>query len=121
MITGVNHAQITIPGGLEGEARAFYCGLLGFEELPKPESLAGRGGFWMRAGDFDVHVGVEEGFDRSQTKAHLAYEVTDLAHWRERLSGAGVEILEGVPIPGFDRFEFRDPFANRVELIQATG
>lgn len=119
MVTGLHHAQITIPRGHEDQARTFYCGVLGFEEFDKPESLAGRGGFWMKAGVFDVHVGVEDGFDRSKTKAHLAYAVTDLVHWRDVLTKAGVEILEGVPIPGFDRFEFRDPFANRVEMIQA--
>jgi hypothetical protein len=26
--------------------------------------------------------------------------------------------IEGIPVPGFDRFEFRDPFGNRVELLQ---
>lgn len=28
MITGFNHAQITIPSGKEQEARLFYCELL---------------------------------------------------------------------------------------------
>jgi hypothetical protein len=27
-------------------------------------------------------------------------------------------LFEGAPIPGYDRFEFRDPFGNCVELIQ---
>ena len=51
----------------------------------------------------------------------MAYAVTDLAGWRARLTEAGVEILDGVPIPGYERFEFRDPFGNRFELIQAMG
>jgi SAM-dependent methyltransferase len=38
--------------------------------------------------------------------------------WRQRLSEAGLEILESIPIPGFDRFETRDPFGNRLEFIQ---
>ena len=33
---------------------------------------------------------------------------------------AGVDLIEGIPIPGYDRFEFRDPFGNRVEFIQAS-
>jgi hypothetical protein len=90
---------------------------LQFVEIPKPESLAHRGGFWMRVGTLDVHVGTEDDVDRSSTKAHLAYAVDNLNYWRERLTMAGVEILAGLPIPGFDRFEFRDPFGNRVELI----
>ena len=29
-----------------------------------------------------------------------------------------IQAIEGVPIPGFDSFEFRDPFGNQVEVIQ---
>ena len=31
-IRGLHHAQITIPPGAEGEARAFYCGVLGLAD-----------------------------------------------------------------------------------------
>jgi len=34
------------------------------------------------------------------------------------LEAAGIHIGVSVPIPGFARFEFRDPFGNRVEIIQ---
>jgi catechol 2,3-dioxygenase-like lactoylglutathione lyase family enzyme len=64
-----------------------------------------------------VHVGTEEGVARGATRAHVAYAVTDPAAWRARLAAAGVDLLDGIPIPGRDRFEFRDPFGNRVELI----
>jgi Glyoxalase/Bleomycin resistance protein/Dioxygenase superfamily len=43
--------------------------------------------------------------------------VNDLAGWRDRLARAGVVVEPGFPIPGYDRFEFRDPFGNRVEMI----
>lgn len=119
MILGIDHVQITVPPPAIAQARAFYCGLLGLPEIEKPEGLRKRGGFWLQVGDRQVHVGVEEGVDRPATKAHVAYAVRDLAGWRERLAAAGVEVLEGVPIPGFDRFEFRDPFNNRVEFIEA--
>jgi catechol 2,3-dioxygenase-like lactoylglutathione lyase family enzyme len=119
LILKVQHAQITIPKGAETEARKFYCDFLGLKEVPKPESLQGRGGFWMEIGAFQVHVGTEDGFDRTKTKAHVAYQVEDLDGWRERLSATGVEILEGVPIPKYRRFEFRDPFGNRVEFLEA--
>ena len=120
-ILGLHHAQITIPAGAEEDARRFYCGVLGLRETPKPKSLAGRGGFWLEVGGQQVHVGAEDGVERAATKAHLAYLVDDLEAWRERLAGEGVAALEGVAIPGFTRFEFRDPFGNRVELIQARG
>ena len=119
----VHHVQITIPRGAEAAGRAFYCDVLGMVEVPKPQSLAGRGGFWLSpAGGHDhtllVHVGTEDGVDRAATKAHVAYEVTDIAGWKDRLAQHCIRVLDSEPIPGFDRFEFRDPFGNRVELIQ---
>ena len=120
MITGIHHAQITVPPDKVDAAREFYCGVLGLEEIPKPESLKGRGGFWLSVGPLSVHVGIEDGVDREKTKAHVAYAVRDLASWRNKLGAVGIEVMDGVPIPGFDRFEFRDPFGNRVELIEPT-
>ena len=120
MILGIHHVQITVPPDAVAQARAFYCGVLGLAEVEKPEALRERGGFWLQAGDRQVHVGVESGVDRRASKAHVAYAVRDLAAWRQRLTAAGVQFLECVPIPGYDRVEFRDPFGNRVELIEAV-
>lgn len=120
MILSVHHAQITIPKGAEDDARAFYCDLLGLKEIKKPESLSGRGGFWLEVGDRQVHVGTEDGVERDRTKAHVAYLVDDLEWARERLKANDINILEGIPIPGYSRFEFRDPFGNRVEFLQTT-
>ncbi|GER86654.1 glyoxalase [Dictyobacter vulcani] len=117
-ITGVHHAQITIPVGTEEQARHYYCHLLGLPEVEKPDSLKGRGGFWLQVGDRQVHVGVEDGFERTSTKAHLAYQVTDLSSWKQKLEAHNFSILDGIPIPGYDRFETRDPFGNRLEFIQ---
>jgi catechol 2,3-dioxygenase-like lactoylglutathione lyase family enzyme len=118
MIEGLDHAQISIPTGKEDEARKFYCQFLGLREVEKPGNLKGRGGFWLDLGNAQVHVGAEDGIDRAKTKAHVAYRVSDLSYWRERFKENGTEIIEGTPIPGCDRFEFRDPFGNRVEMIQ---
>ena len=118
MILGVHHAQVTIPPGTEERARDFYCKLLGFREVEKPENLKNRGGFWMQLPNLQVHVGTEEGFDRTKTKAHVAYAVDDLSKVRELLRGQGIEPQDGLPIPGYDRFECRDPFGNRLEFIQ---
>lgn len=117
-IRRLHHAQITVPKGAEAEARDFYCALLGLPEVDKPASLAGRGGFWLAVGDQQVHVGTEDDVDRLRTKAHLAYEVDDVAAWRARFAAHGIAMAEQPPIPGFDRFEIRDPFGNRIEFIQ---
>jgi catechol 2,3-dioxygenase-like lactoylglutathione lyase family enzyme len=120
MITGIDHVQITVPADGVDQARAFYCGLLGLREVEKPDSLKGRGGFWIQVGDRQVHVGIEEGVDRRTSRAHVAYAVVGIDGWRSRLAAAGVEAIEGIPIPGCKRFEFRDPFGNRVEFLEAS-
>jgi catechol 2,3-dioxygenase-like lactoylglutathione lyase family enzyme len=117
-IRRLHHGQVSIPKNSEDQARAFYCGVLGMREISKPASLEGRGGFWLELGDIQVHFGVEDGVDRRATKAHLAYEVSGLAQWKEKLSGVGIEAKAGIPIPGYERFEFRDPFGNRVEFLE---
>lgn len=117
-IIGLHHAQITIPTAAEAEGRAFYCDLLQLKEIPKPKSLRDRGGFWLRVGEHVVHVGTQEGVERQSIKAHLAFEVTELKHWRRVLDDYGLEILESAPIPGCDRFECRDPFGNRLEFVE---
>ena len=117
-IQRLHHGQVSIPKGAEPEARAFYCGVLGLREIPKPDSLQGRGGFWAELGDLQIHFGVEDGVDRRATKSHLAYEVSDLGGWRRTLADAGIIAKDGIPIPGFERFEFRDPFGNRVEFLE---
>ncbi|MCC3374029.1 VOC family protein [Cohnella sp. REN36] len=121
MIRGIHHVQITIPKGGEAEARAFYCGVLGLPEVEKPTSLQGRGGLWVRVGDRDVHIGTEDGVDRTATKAHIAYEVESVPAVAALLRRHGIEPIASVPIPGYDRFEFRDPFGNRAECIQPIG
>ena len=118
---GIDHVQITIPTGMEGAARAFYCDVLGLVEIPKPDSLAGRGGLWLALGELQIHIGTEDGVDRTTTRAHIAYRVSDLALWQARLQSAGCNIFESMPIPGHDRFETRDPFGNRIEFISSTA
>ena len=121
MLKAVHHAQVSIPVGGEDEARRFYSGILGMTEIPKPESLAGRGGFWLELNGFQVHFGTEDGIDRTRSKAHLAYLVAGLEDWRRRLTEAGCTIMDGIPIPGYERFEFRDPFGNRVEFLESIS
>ena len=118
MIRGIHHIQLTVPKGTEKEARRFYCQTLGLAEIDKPASLVERGGLWLRVRDRQVHIGVEDGVDRRATKAHVAYEVSDLAGWKAKLTTLGIEVVESIPIPGYDRFEFRDPFGNRIEFLQ---
>ena len=118
MIIGIHHAQLTIPKGLEQDARRFYCGVLELTEVQKPKSLEGRGGLWLQVGALQVHIGAQDDIDRKKSKSHVAYEVSDIAQWKKTLHEQGIETVDGIPIPHCERFEFRDPFGNRVEFIE---
>ena len=109
----IDHVQVAAPPGCEAEARAFYGGVLGLRELPKPEALRARGGVWFEL----LHVGVEDEFAPAR-KAHPAFAVDDLEGLAARI-GDGVQWDDAVP--GVRRFYARDPFGNRLEFVEGTS
>ncbi len=115
MVIGVNHVQVNVPTADHSKARDFYLGFLGMREIHRPEVFKS-GGTWMNAGSFEVHIGLEDGVERT-TRAHIAYQVTDIDAWRKKVSDAGHKIVEQPKIPNYNRFHFRDPFGNNIELI----
>ncbi len=120
-VTGLDHVQVAAPAGCEGAARAFYGGVLGLEEIPKPAGLADRGGCWFRAGQHELHVGVDAAFVPA-AKAHPGLAVSSEPALREladRLEAAGavVEWADAAEIGGRPRFHVRDPWGNRLELL----
>jgi catechol 2,3-dioxygenase-like lactoylglutathione lyase family enzyme len=121
VILGLHHVQITVPTSMESAAVDFYENVLGLAQIDKPASLKDRGGVWFQLGGLELHLSVEEGVNRRATKAHVAYRVADLEYWRKRMLENDVTPVESVPIPGYDRFEARDPFGNRIEFIQRLG
>jgi catechol 2,3-dioxygenase-like lactoylglutathione lyase family enzyme len=120
MIRRIHHVQITIPPDREAEARRFYLELLGLREIEKPKNLRPTG-FWVQVGDRSVHVSTENGVNRLATRAHVAYEVSDLDHWRARVSEAGFTVEDQAPFWNVRRFHLRDPFGNQIELLQQTS
>ena len=120
---GYDHVQVCCPPGGEDEARAFYAGVLGLAEVPKPAALAGRGGCWFQVGAGQgLHVGVLDPFTPS-TMGHPALRVADkgaLDDLVEHLQGAGVAVdWADVPIAEA-RCKLHDPFGNLVELLVGT-
>lgn len=116
-VLGIDHVQIASPRGGDDDARAFYGGLLGMEEVPKPEAIRARGGCWFRAGAQELHVGVEDPFAPAR-KAHPGLVASDLHQIRARLAAAGVPYEDDAKIAGVDRLFVHDPFGNRLELRQ---
>ncbi|MFC6960997.1 VOC family protein [Halocatena marina] len=113
----IDHVQLCIPVGTEPEAREFYETLLGFEEISKPEALRSNGGLWFRANSIELHLGIEKN-DSRRSKRHPAFEVSNLDATRAHLEENGVEITDETPIPGRERFSFRDPFEHRIEIVE---
>src|SRR5882757_8347054 len=73
VIAVIHHVQVMCPAGAEDRQRAFYTGVLGWAELPKPPLLAVRGGCWFQVpGAGELHVGADADF-RPATKAHPAF------------------------------------------------
>lgn len=115
----LDHVQLAMPGRGEAEVRAFYGGLLGLDELEKPDALKARGGVWFACGASQLHLGVEADF-RPARKAHPAFIVADLDRVRARLAAAGRPIVDDDALPGVRRFFTEDPFGNRIELIEGA-
>jgi catechol 2,3-dioxygenase-like lactoylglutathione lyase family enzyme len=118
-VIGIDHVQLAMPAGREDEARAFYAGLLGIPEKPKPEELARRGGVWFESDLVKLHLGVEADF-RPARKAHPALLVRELRGLVGRLRAAGVDVVEDA-LAGYDRVYVADPFGNRLELMEPLG
>jgi catechol 2,3-dioxygenase-like lactoylglutathione lyase family enzyme len=116
----IDHVQIAIPAGGEEQARRFYGAFLGLKEIEKPANLQNRGGVWFRTGNVHLHLGVDPAF-RPAERAHVAFRVTGLAATRRRLEAAGYIVAEDEPLPGFDRFYVKDPFGNRLELLEPSA
>ena len=116
-IYALDHVQLAMPPQQEEQARAFYAGVLGLNEVPKPPQLAKRGGVWFEAGTLKLHLGVEKEF-RPAKKAHPALLVKGLPALIQRCQDAGYPIASAIPLAGYQRVYVYDPFGNRIELME---
>ncbi|MFP8959902.1 glyoxalase [Streptomyces nanhaiensis] len=120
MIEALDHVQLAAPRGSEEVLRAFYAGLLGMAETPRPPALAARGGCWFEAGSVRLHLGIEDGF-RPALKAHPGLRVADVDTLAARLADAGHPVAWDDSVPGVRRFHSADPVGNRLEFLQPHG
>ncbi|RXY99437.1 VOC family protein [Fictibacillus sp. S7] len=118
-VKGIHHVQLCIPPGAEDQARSFFSGILGFQEIEKPESLKPNGGLWYQMGKQELHLGIEN-IPLQKRKSHPAFEVAQLDSVKKHLLSHGLAVKEEIKIPGLSRFSFRDPFGNRIEFLEKT-
>ena len=112
----IDHIQICIPRGKEDDARKFYTDILGLKEIEKPDSLKPNGGIWYEMGDIQIHIGMED--KENYSKRHPAFEVEYLDLVKKYLKEKNILIKEEISIPGIKRFSFKDPFGNKIELLE---
>jgi catechol 2,3-dioxygenase-like lactoylglutathione lyase family enzyme len=129
----IDHASLMVSD--VDAALAFYVGVLGLEEIPRPRTFTFPGA-WLRIGDNQLHLIGEA--EPGRTKAthpgyranelatgyanHFGIVVDDLAATAEALHARGVELVGG-PRPRGDgvlQAYVADPDGNVIELMQ-TG
>ncbi|MFE7412155.1 VOC family protein [Streptomyces laurentii] len=119
MLVALDHVQLAAPAGSEPQLRAYYEGVLGMTEIPKPPVLAARGGCWFAAagGAVQVHVGVEVDF-RPARKAHPGLRVSGIDAFAARVAAYGGAVVWDDHLPGHRRFYSEDPVGNRLEFLE---
>ena len=113
----IHHVQLACPRNSEEALRAYYVGVLGLREKPKPSALAARGGCWFHGYGIELHLGVEDDF-RPARKAHPGLLWPDLDALAGRLAAAGYPVRwANDELPGLRRFHTEDVHGNRLELL----
>ncbi len=119
-ISGYSHVAISVTD-IEA-ARHFYCDVLGFEELPRPDF--GFPGLWLRIGTLQLHLGQVDEMKPAAGFPHFAlYIPTEDFHVTvDALRKAGVQFL-GEPSSRVDfgtttvwAVFVTDPSGNVIEL-----
>lgn len=112
----LDHIMITIPEGTQELARTFYKNILALEEIPGEHP---RGALWFIIGNIELHVRQET--QCLQSDRHPAFEVEDLESAKRFLQKKNIAVSYSSDIDGRQRCFFRDPFANRFELLEYSS
>ena len=115
----LDHGSLCV-GDIEA-AVGFYCGLLGLEQIERPDF--GFPGAWLRAGNTPVHLTTGGAIPGPAARlrpneGHLAFCVDHgLEHLLDRLRTAGAPVWELADSPAAERQVFvHDPWGNMIEL-----
>lgn len=119
----IQHTSVPMPPDGAEQARAFYAGALGMNEISPPTSLSAQRLVWFSAGDdgHEVHLFADSDAGNSLPAQHLCLQVDDIEEFRTRLADHGVAVQETIQIHNRPRFFIQDPFSNSIELTQITG
>jgi catechol 2,3-dioxygenase-like lactoylglutathione lyase family enzyme len=109
----LDHVTQMVPIGKKEEAKTFYKEVLLLEEIPGNHP---RGAIWFNIGNIQLHIVEEE--PGPVSGRHPAFEVKGLEAAKAYLESKGIEISYSSVIEGRSRCFFRDPFNNRIELLE---
>ena len=111
----------------------FYTGLLGLRLVKKTVNFDDPQSYHLYYGDgrgtpgtiltFFVWPGGSKGRVGSGEPSRVAFEVpaNSLPWWRQRLSGAGVEVNDNGKVFGSETISFADPDGMEVELVESSA
>lgn len=117
--TRLNHVTVNIPAGEQEKARAFYAGVMGFQEVPRATGLDEHYNLiWFEVLGIQIHVDLSPPFVKTAESRHFALEVKDIAKVRKEYESKGAGIREAVVIPDRDRFYVLDPWGNYIEILE---
>ena len=116
-ILNFDHVQLAMPVRQEDYAVAFYEGILGLKRVKKPAHLEKRGGCWFENDNIKLHLGTQIDFKPSK-KAHVALLTDNLQELTQILLDSGYPVIDDEPLEGYLRIYTKDPFDNRIELME---
>ncbi len=113
-VRNIDHVSVLITD--VNRSRAFYNGVLGLTEIPKPKSFDFVALWYDLGGGQTLHL-LQKPQPDARSPRHFALAVPDAKDARDHFRGHGVATDETTVIPGCDRFFVSDPDGNRIEII----
>ncbi|MCX7666356.1 MAG: VOC family protein [Gemmataceae bacterium] len=113
-VTHIDHCTVIITD--VALAREFYGKKLGLKEIAPPKSFDFVA-LWYDLGTTYLHLLLKPHAD-TESARHFCFHVSDIQYARTYLTQQGLTLEETVKIRYADRFFIRDPFGNRIEILQ---
>jgi catechol 2,3-dioxygenase-like lactoylglutathione lyase family enzyme len=114
----LQHVNVVYPAGAEAEARAFYAGALGLQEVSKPAEFNQRG-MWFQLGPGQVHL--SPGDPPPPGPWHFCVVADEFDALRRRVEATGADTEDTHPWGDRRRFFTRDPWGARIEILEAQA
>jgi catechol 2,3-dioxygenase-like lactoylglutathione lyase family enzyme len=118
-VTRFHHVSVNCHDATLDDMVAFYSGLLGLDDVPRPD-IPGVGGHWHAVGDQQLHVvaAPPRGTPIDSTGNHYCVVVADLDAAIAELEARGIPYQRGVQNESVVQIWINDPAGNTLELQQ---